>query len=88
VGIIAGIDIGGSTTKIVGINGGGNIITPLQVRANDPIASVFGAFGKFLDVAGYSIKNVDTITVTGVGSSFITKPIYGIPTYRVLPVGT
>lgn len=82
MGIIVGIDIGGSTTKIVGIQND-NIITPLMVRANDPIASLFGAFGKFIDLNGLALKDIECIAVTGVGASGVTKPIYGIRTVRV-----
>ena len=80
--ITIGIDIGGSTTKIVGINGG-DILTPTTIRANDPVASLFGAFGKFIDSGGLSLSDVSKVMVTGVGSSFITKPIYGLPTAKV-----
>ena len=80
--ITIGIDIGGSTTKIVGVNGG-DILQPTTIRANDPVASLFGAFGKFIDSGGFSLADVSKIMVTGVGSSFITKPIYGLPTAKV-----
>ncbi|MDP4153305.1 MAG: hypothetical protein Q8865_07715 [Bacillota bacterium] len=46
MGLVIGIDIGGSTTKIIGIKDK-EIISPIQVRATDPIASLYGAFGKF-----------------------------------------
>ena len=44
--IVIGIDVGGSTTKIVGFEGA-RMITPTFVKAGDPIASAYGAFGKF-----------------------------------------
>ena len=44
---ILGIDIGGSTTKIIGYRDG-KIFSPLLVKANDPKASLYGAFGKFM----------------------------------------
>ena len=40
--IIVGIDVGGSTTKIVGFDGD-RLLPPLLVRATDPVASVYGA---------------------------------------------
>lgn len=82
MGMVIGIDIGGSTTKIVGFNHG-LIIGPLLVKATDPIASVYGAFGKFLSTNHFSLPQVERIMVTGVGSSFITAPLYGIPTGKV-----
>lgn len=82
MGKIIGIDIGGSTTKIVGLFDN-KLISPLLVKATDPIASVYGAFGKFLNTNGLTIDNIDRIMVTGVGSSFITKRLYGIPTGKI-----
>jgi type II pantothenate kinase len=79
---IIGIDIGGSTTKIAGFNDN-QLFSPLLVKANDPIASVYGAFGKFLSVNRLDLSNIERIMITGVGSSFITEKIYGIPTGRV-----
>ena len=46
---IIGIDIGGSTTKIVGFSEDMTLIEPMSVRATDPLTSVYGAFGKFLN---------------------------------------
>lgn len=82
MGKVIGIDIGGSTTKIVGFDDK-SMISPLLVRANDPIASVYGAFGKFLNINSLKIEDIDRIMITGVGSSFINSRIFGIPTGRV-----
>ncbi len=79
---IIGIDIGGSTTKIVGFSRN-QMFSPLIVKAADPIASVYGAFGKFLNTTKLTIADIDRIMVTGVGSSFLTDSIYGIPTGKV-----
>ena len=82
MGKVIGIDIGGSTTKIVGFDG--NImIDPLLVRANDPIASVYGAFGKFLNTHSLKIEDIERVMITGVGSSFINNRLFGIPTGKV-----
>ncbi|MCL2352435.1 MAG: type II pantothenate kinase [Firmicutes bacterium] len=80
--ITIGIDIGGSTTKIVGVSGN-EILAPATIRANDPVASLFGAFGKFVDGNGLNLADISKVMVTGVGSSFITRPIYGLPTAKV-----
>ena len=80
--IIIGIDIGGSTTKIVGFEEKENkfeLIDPIFVRATDPITSVYGAFGKFLDIHSYSLENIKKVMVTGAGSSYMTRPIYELP---------
>ncbi len=82
MGKVIGIDIGGSTTKIVGFDGN-TMIAPLLVRANDPIASVYGAFGKFLNTHSLKIEDIERIMITGVGSSFLNNKLFGIPTGKV-----
>ena len=80
--MIIGIDIGGSTTKIIGQDGG-TLKTPLFVKATDPVASLFGAFGKFVDQNNITLSDIERIMITGVGSSYITRPIYDISTQKV-----
>lgn len=82
MGIVVGIDIGGSTTKIVGLQEEQSF-SPLQVKATDPVASVYGAFGKFMSVNGFEIGDIERVMVTGVGSSFIKKRIFGISTGKI-----
>lgn len=79
---IIGIDIGGSTTKIIGYRDGA-IFSPLIVKANDPKASLFGAFGKFLSENNLKIADVDQVMVTGVGASSLTEDLFGVPTRRI-----
>ncbi|MBQ8509339.1 MAG: type II pantothenate kinase [Clostridia bacterium] len=79
--VVIGIDVGGSTTKIVGFDrrdGGNKLIQPLFVRATDPITALYGAFGKFTDQNGIELSDIEIVKVTGVGSAKITKPIYGL----------
>lgn len=80
--IIIGIDIGGSTTKIIGYRAGA-IFSPLIVKANDPKASLFGAFGKFLSENGLKISDVARVMVTGVGASSLTEDLFGVATTRI-----
>ena len=47
MGIVIGIDVGISTTKIVGIREM-KVFSPLRISAIDPITSLYGAFGKYL----------------------------------------
>lgn len=82
MGKTVGIDIGGSTTKIVGFDNG-KLFSPLLVKATDPLSSVYGALGRFLNENGLYLSDVDNIRITGVGSSFVEGDIFGIPTYRV-----
>lgn len=78
--ITIGIDVGGSTTKIVGFDSQKNIINPLIVKANDPVASSYGAFGKFTSENGIEIPDISKIAMTGVGSSFAENGLFGIST--------
>jgi len=80
--ITIGIDIGGSTTKIIGVKDG-DMISPLLVKANDPVASIYGAFGKFTSQAGLSLADISCVLVTGVGASYLDASIYGLPTAKV-----
>lgn len=82
--VTIGIDVGGSTTKIVGFKHDSlELIRPMFVNANDPITSAYGAFGKFLVENDLSIEDIQRVKMTGVGSSFIGKPIYGLKCRRV-----
>lgn len=83
MGIVVGIDIGGSTTKICGFRSKGDLIEPLSVKADDPISSVYGAFGKFTSLHNIRLDQVERVMVTGVGSSYISENLYGIPTEHV-----
>ena len=48
MGVILGIDIGGSTTKIVGLRADGSVVSMLRVRAEDQVTSLYGALGNYL----------------------------------------
>lgn len=76
--IIIGIDVGGSTTKIVGFRDG-QMINPTFVKAGDPVSSAYGAFGKFTLENNIKLSDIEKIMMTGVGSSFIEDNLYGIP---------
>ncbi len=83
MGIVLGIDIGGSTTKICGFREDRTLIEPLSVKADDPISSVYGAFGKFTSINHINLADVDRVMVTGAGSSHISEDLYGIKTEHV-----
>ncbi len=80
---VIGIDIGGSTTKIVGFDENMNLIAPMCVKATDPVTSVYGAFGKFLESNSLDLADIRSVMITGVGSSYITRPIYGLKCQHV-----
>ncbi len=76
---VIGIDVGGSTTKIVGFTENGTLIEPMLVRAADQITSVYGAFGKFTAQNGLNLSDITRVMMTGVGSTFVKNPLYGLP---------
>ena len=80
--ILIGLDIGGSTTKIVGFDGE-KLLEPVWVKANDQVASAYGAFGKFIEKHRIPLKNIRKIMATGVGLSYLEGDIFGIETQGV-----
>ena len=80
--VVIGIDVGGSTTKIVGFrqeaDGSSTLIHPLFVRATDPITSIYGAFGRFTSENQLALSDIRRVMMTGVGSSYMSGPIYGL----------
>ena len=70
MGIVIGIDVGISTTKIVGIKNG-KVSAPIRITAADPITSLYGAFGKYLHDNEIDLKDVEQVI-----------PIYGLPTAK------
>lgn len=79
--IIIGLDIGGSTTKIIGLEHGKLLGTTL-VRASDPVASAFGAFGKFTNENKIDLRSIERVMVTGVGSTYLAGDLLNIETVR------
>ncbi len=81
MGIIIGIDVGISTTKIVGIKNN-KVSAPIRITAADPITSLYGAFGKYLHDNDIDLSDVEHVMLTGVGAAYIDQPIYGLPTSK------
>ena len=82
MGIIIGIDVGISTTKIVGLREG-RIVSPIRITAADQVTSLYGAFGKYLHDNKIELGDVEQVMLTGVGAGYIDGPVYGIPTQKV-----
>ena len=82
MGIIIGIDVGISTTKIVGLKDG-RITSPTRITAADPVTSLYGAFGKYLHDNGIALGDVEQVMLTGVGSAYVKGQVYGLPTQKV-----
>ncbi len=79
--IILGIDVGLSTTKIVGFdvtNEERCLMEPLFVKATDPVTSMYGALGKFIDQNSLTLEDIEKVMVTGVGASNIKNNIYSL----------
>lgn len=81
--VILGIDVGGSTTKVVGLRHDGSILSMLRAKAEDPLTSLYGALGNYLSGNGLSLEDVRRVVLTGVGSSFADGDIFHLPTCRV-----
>ena len=82
--LVIGIDVGISGTKILGIENGVRIKSPVSVKnGNDPLASLLGAFGKFVYENEIDFETIEHVMVTGVGSKRLKGPIYGLPTTHV-----
>ena len=79
--MLIGIDVGISTTKIVGIMDG-EVVSPIRITAVDPVTSLYGAFGKYLHDNNFRLEDIDHVILTGVGSEYISQPIYGLPTSK------
>lgn len=77
--IVLGIDVGISTTKIVGIRKG-EIIAPIRITAVDPITSLYGAFGKYLHDNDIRLEDVERVMLTGVGAGYVKNDVLGVPT--------
>ena len=81
-GVVIGLDIGGTATKIVGFNNG-QLLTEKLVEASDPVASAYGALGKFLRENCLKLAQVEEIRITGVGSSAISGNLFDCPTRKI-----
>jgi len=81
--VILGIDIGGSTTKIVGLRADGSMVSMLRVRAEDQVTSLYGALGNYLSSNGLALRDVRRVVLTGVGASYVDGDIFGLPTCKV-----
>ena len=80
--LILGLDVGGSTTKVVGFEDG-MMLEGVTVKASDPIASAYAGLGRFLEISGLRLTKIDKIMVTGVGSSYLGGDLFDIKTILV-----
>ncbi|MEM2849391.1 MAG: pantothenate kinase [Candidatus Bathyarchaeia archaeon] len=80
--MIVGVDVGGSFTKAVALEGS-NIIGLCTVLTTEPVAAVSGALGKLLSQIGKSLKEVEFLAVSGAGARFLGSRILDIPVVEV-----
>ena len=80
--INVGLDVGGSTTKIVGMDNE-EIIYKSITSAGDPVTSAYGALGKLINDFKIPVTDIFRINITGVGSGFTAPPMLGIDTIVV-----
>lgn len=80
--MVIGIDIGGSTTKIVGFKNS-SLVTPMAVSASDPVTSASGALGKFLSSNSLELSSIDNVFITGAGASFIESDLLDLKVEKV-----
>ena len=78
--IVIGIDVGSSSTKIIGIEDGKRIKSPLSIKGNDPIAGIYGAMGKYMTEKCLQAEDIESIMLTGVGARDVKGPILDRPT--------
>ena len=77
---VIGIDLGISSTKIVGIENGKRIKSPMAIKGSDSVSSMYGAFGKYVHDNDISLDDIEHITITGVGAQESRMSLYDIPT--------
>ena len=65
----------GGPTSVINASAAGVFFEALGQKN---ITAVYGAFGKFTDENRLDLKNIERIAVTGVGSTYLTKPLYEI----------
>lgn len=80
--IVIGLDVGGTTTKVVGFRGH-ELLELAMVQAGDPITAVYGGIGRFLSLNRLKLQDVGEVFVTGVGASFLDQNVLDLTTHRV-----
>lgn len=78
--MIVGIDIGGSTTDAVFLDGETRVVS---VEANDPVAAAAGAFGKLIGDLRLAPSAITTIAATGGGARRLGDELLGVPVVKV-----
>ena len=83
MGIIIGLDVGTSMTKLAALDDEKKLVYTERVSAADQLTAIFGAVGRLIYEKGIGRDQIRKIMVTGVGGSFLKGDIFGIPFTRV-----
>lgn len=59
------------------------MLPPMAVKADSQVASLYGAFGRYLYENNLQLLDVEGVYITGVGSKYVEKAVYDRPTYKV-----
>jgi len=78
--MIIGIDIGGSTTDAVLLDGD---LRVASVEANDPVAAAAGALGKLVNDLNHRLSDLTAIAATGGGARHLNDELLGVPVRKV-----
>lgn len=82
--IVIGIDAGISSTKIIGIENGKRIMTPMIVKSSEASPAIDEVLDKYLrDNSDTSTDSIEHITLTGIGAKDIAPSINGYPTTAI-----
>lgn len=80
--MIVGVDVGGSFTKAVALDGG-KLLGLCTVVTTEPVAATSGALGKLLSELDMPLRDVEVLAVSGAGSRFLSGKILDIPVVKV-----
>jgi type II pantothenate kinase len=79
--MIAGIDIGGSTTDAVLLDGSG--LRMVTIELTDPVAAAAGALGKLVSECGLRLDQITSVAATGAGARGLPDSLLGRPVMKV-----
>ena len=79
--MIAGIDIGGSTTDAVLLEEPGMRVVTIELT--DPVAAAAGALGKLVSECGLRLEQITGVAATGAGARGLPDTLLGRPVFKV-----
>jgi type II pantothenate kinase len=79
--MIAGIDIGGSTTDAVLLDG--VELRVVTIELTDPVAAAAGALGKLVSQYGLRLDQITSVAATGAGARTLPDSLLGRPVIKV-----